>query len=48
MLIGRTLAACLHPMAAWRSPARSYRVLLLVGYFTGGYVGGLLVVVLMH
>jgi hypothetical protein len=35
-------------MAAWRYPARSFRALLLIGYFTGGYIGGLLVAVFMQ
>jgi hypothetical protein len=38
VLIGRSLAACVHPLAAWRSRARSFRVMLLVGYFAAGYV----------
>jgi hypothetical protein len=46
VLIGRTLAACVHPVPAWHSPARSYRVLLVAGYFTAGYVAGLAVMVL--
>jgi hypothetical protein len=41
ILIGRSLACCAHPAAAWRvlSPAR--RVLLLAAYFGAGYIGGL-------
>jgi len=38
VLIGRSLAACVHPMAAWRSKARSFRLLLVAGYFGLGYV----------
>jgi hypothetical protein len=38
VLIGRSLAACVHPMAAWRSKTRSFRVLLLTGYFALGYI----------
>jgi hypothetical protein len=38
VLIGRSLAACVHPLAAWRSGARSFRVMLLAGYFAAGYV----------
>lgn len=48
VLIGRTLAACFHPMPAWRYPARSFRVLLLAGYFAAGYATGLTVLVLMN
>lgn len=35
-LIGRSLAACAHPHAAWRLGARG-RIPLLVGYFLAGY-----------
>ena len=38
VLIGRSLAACVHPMAAWQSKARLFRVLLVGGYFVGGYI----------
>ena len=38
VLLGRSLAACVHPLAAWRSTMRSFRVLLLAGYFAVGYV----------
>jgi hypothetical protein len=38
ILIGRSLAACAHPMAAWQSKARSFRVLLVAGYFAIGYI----------
>jgi hypothetical protein len=36
---GRTLAACVHPTAAWHSTIRSFRVLLVAGYFAAGYIG---------
>ena len=38
VLIGRSLAACVHPQAAWVSTVRSFRLLLLAGYFTAGYI----------
>jgi len=38
VLLGRSVAACVHPMAAWQSRAKSFRVLLLAGYFAMGYV----------
>jgi hypothetical protein len=47
VLIGRSMAACVHPMAAWQSKARSYRVLLVAGYFVAGYLSGL-AIALMH
>jgi hypothetical protein len=37
VLIGRSLAACIHPIAAWQAKARSFRVLLVAGYFALGY-----------
>jgi len=38
VLIGRSLAACVHPVAAWRSGSRSARLQFLLGYFVAGYV----------
>jgi hypothetical protein len=46
VLIGRTLASCVHPFAAWHSKARLFRLLLLAGYFTAGYVTVLAAMVL--
>ena len=37
VLIGRSLAACVHPQAAWRVGLRG-RIPLLLGYFLAGYV----------
>ena len=36
ILIGRSLAVCIHPQAAWRAGAKG-RVPLLLGYFLAGY-----------
>jgi hypothetical protein len=38
VLIGRTLAACVHPVAAWRSGSKSARLQFFAGYFVAGYV----------
>ena len=38
ILLGRSLAACVHPVAAWRSGSRSARVQFFFGYFVAGYV----------
>jgi hypothetical protein len=38
ILIGRSLAACVHPVAAWRSGSRSARAQFFFGYFVAGYV----------
>ena len=47
VLIGRSLAACAHPMAAWQAKARSFRVLLVGGYFIVGYFTVLAVMALI-
>jgi hypothetical protein len=38
IFIGRSLAICAHPIAAWRTTARSVRFRLVAGYFTAAYV----------
>jgi hypothetical protein len=43
-MLGRSLAACAHPEAAWRLGARG-RVPVLVGYFLAGYLLALLALV---
>jgi len=48
VLIGRSLAACIHPLAAWRSTARSFRVLAVAGYFAVGYVAVLVSMALIN
>jgi hypothetical protein len=48
VLIGRSMAACVHPMAAWQSKARSYRVLLVASYFVVGYLSGLAAIALIR
>ena len=45
ILVGRTFAACAHPVAAWRHAVRSFRVLLLAGYFAAGYIAVLLTMI---
>jgi hypothetical protein len=37
VLIGRSAALCVHPLAAWRSPSRSDRAMLLISYFAVSY-----------
>ena len=37
-LLGRWLAFCVHPYAAWRRLPRTGRVLLVSTYFGAGYV----------
>jgi hypothetical protein len=36
--IGRSAALCVHPLAAWRSPSRRDRAVLLMSYFALSYV----------
>ena len=48
VLAGRTLAACDHPHAAWQSTVRSFRVMLVAGYFAAGYLLALLAMVLFQ
>jgi len=38
VLIGRSAAICVHPLAAWRSRSTSDRALLLISYFAITYV----------
>ena len=42
LLLGRSLAFCLHPSAAWPVLPQSGRVLMLAAYFGAAYVGVLL------
>jgi hypothetical protein len=47
VLIGRSAALCAHPFAAWQSPSRADRAVLVISYFAVSYaiVFGLLRVV---
>ena len=47
VLLGRSLAACVHPVAAWRSGSRAARAQFFVGYFVAGYVLVFLALLLM-
>ncbi len=42
LVIGRTLACCAHPSAAWRRLPLKGRVLLVAAYFSVSYLTGLL------
>jgi hypothetical protein len=44
--LGRTAAACIHPLAAWHDARRTFRVLLVAGYFAAGFVCGLAALIL--
>jgi hypothetical protein len=48
VLVGRTMAACIYPQAAWHSTVRSFRFLLFAGYFAAGYIAGLVAIALMN
>ena len=41
--LGRMAAACVHPLAAWHDARRTFRVLLVAGYFAAGFVAALAV-----
>ena len=43
VVIGRTLACCAHPAAAWRRLSVSGKALIIGAYFLVGYVGVLVV-----
>jgi hypothetical protein len=47
IFIGRSLAICAHPVAAWRTAAKSMRVILLAGYFAAAYVAVLALMTLL-
>jgi hypothetical protein len=38
LVVGRTAAACVHPVAAWRVLPTSWRILVLTIYTATGYV----------
>ena len=38
VLVGRSLAICVHPCAAWLSRSASYRATVLIAYFALGYL----------
>ena len=39
VVIGRTLACCLHPAAAWRRVSKSGKALIVGAYFVMAYLG---------
>ena len=41
--LGRTAAACVHPVAAWHTTRRSMRAMLFAGYFVIGFTATLTV-----
>jgi len=43
VVIGRTLACCAHPAAAWRRLSGPGRALIVVAYFVVSYLGALVV-----
>jgi hypothetical protein len=42
VFLGRLLAACVHPVAAWRAAVRPMRALVVGGYFVAGFVAVLI------
>ena len=47
VFLGRSLAMCVHPFAAWRSPALSVRMLILASYFSAGYAIAFTILILL-
>jgi hypothetical protein len=43
LVIGRTLACCLHPAAAWRRVSKSGKALIVSTYFVVAYLAALVV-----
>jgi hypothetical protein len=39
VVLGRWLALCAHPICAWRAGSTRARVVVLMSYFSAGYVG---------
>ena len=39
--LGRTAAACVHPVAAWHTTRLAMRAMLFAGYFVIGFTAGL-------
>jgi hypothetical protein len=46
LMIGRSLAAGMHPYAAWRSARCSGRLRLVLGYLAAGYIAVLAIMLL--
>jgi hypothetical protein len=46
IIIGRGMACCLHPMAAWRVLTKSGRALVVGAYASAGFVATLAALVL--
>jgi hypothetical protein len=46
IFFGRSLAMCVHPMAAWQVAGKSGRLVILAGYVTAGYLSVLMALAL--
>ena len=47
VFVGRSLALCAHPVAAWRLSSARGRLLVIAGYAAAGYMGVIDTLVLM-
>ena len=47
LAVGRTAAACVHPVAAWRVLPTSWRILVLMVYTATGYLTVLSTLIVM-
>lgn len=48
LFLGRSLACCLHPFAAWRVKPRRVRAGILAGYIAAGYVAGVIALLMLN
>jgi hypothetical protein len=48
ILIGRSLAVCVHPVAAWRSGSTAARLQFFAGYFVASYLLMFLALLMMR
>jgi hypothetical protein len=47
LVVGRTAAACVHPVAAWQVLPTSWRILMLIVYTATGYLTVLSTLIVM-
>jgi hypothetical protein len=47
-MLGRSVAICLHPVAAWLSRSQQKRLVLVGGYVGAGYVVMLIALLLLQ
>jgi ribose/xylose/arabinose/galactoside ABC-type transport system permease subunit len=48
VLLGRSLAVCAHPHAAWRLGVPAFRLVIVGGYFAAGFVAAFAALLLLR